>query len=225
MKYAQLSKDAKERARQWWKDLEAQEWGQMRAPDLYEDMAECLKFLGITVSQTTRPGGRYLDPKDPRGRAITEWDFEWSGFWSQGDGLVFKGEWNAKDVSLSGLKGYAPQDKVLERICVMAMALMLRWPEATADITTVSYGPGLPAMHTEDEFTGLDMAGMNDDPQLPGEDIATLRQIIADAAHWCYKQLEDNYESDTGDEAAEEGIEANDYDFDKDGGIRVRRRA
>ena len=44
-----------------------------------------------------------------------------------------------------------------------------------------------------------------------------LNEMVSEAAHWCYKQLEDNYEYDTGDEAAESGIEANEYDFNREG--------
>jgi hypothetical protein len=130
---------------------------------------------------------------------------------------VFKGSWAAADVDMAGLQGYASQDETLKRLCVIATALMLRWPESHADITTVSHGPGLGSMHIEEAFTGLEEDGFNDDPAMPNDDVDTLEEIVSGAAHWCYKQLEDNYEYDTGDEAAVEGIEANDYDFDREG--------
>lgn len=211
MKYTDLDDAAKAKAREWWKECEAHEWGHTRAPDLYEDMAKCLSFLGITVNQSQRMA-RYVSGKTA---TVQEWDFEWSGFWSQGDGLVFRGSWRAENVDYAGLTAHAPQDEDLHEIGQQMLALMLKWPTARARITTVSCGPGLPGLSITDTYS----TGDEDGPELPNEDILALHKLVRRACKWCYDTLEANYEYDTSDEAAEEGIEANDYDFTREGEI------
>lgn len=214
MKYHQLKPAAQERARQWFKDSEAEMWGSDRAPDYYEDMATCLKFLGITVDMRTE---RWRNATTGKEGSREEYDFEWSGFWSQGDGLVFKGAWDAEHVDMTGLAEYAPVDETLRRIAIAMTAIMLAHPDGHAKITTVSNGPGLSSMHLESWSGAYEDDDGNISPELPEPHHDALQTQIAAACHWCYKQLEDNYEYDTGDEAAVEGIEANEYDFDRDG--------
>lgn len=221
MKYKQLSKAAKERARQWFKDSEAEMWGHDRAPDLYEDMATCLKFLGITVRQHTE---FWKNSRTGKAGSILHYDFQWEGFWSQGDGLVFKGEWNAADVDMTGLAEYAPQDATLKRIAIQMTAIMLKYPSASARIVTINYGLGLPGMHLEEAWTGAEPEDGDPGVPLDGDTGTLLKTQIIAAAHWCYKNLEDNYEYDTSDEAAVEGIEGNEYDFDRDGEVITRSR-
>jgi hypothetical protein len=217
MKYAELSDEAKERARDWYKETENQTWGTDRAPDLYEDLATCCSHLGITISERTRHWRNRTTGKEG---STLEYDIEWSGFWSQGDGLVIKGEWNAEDVDMDALQDHVQDDK-LTAICAEMTALKLRWPQGQASITTVSAGPGLPYMALEETSTDPD----EDDAPLPEDDKKALKRLIERACDWCYRQLQDNYEYDTGDEAAGEAIEANEYEFDEDGALGLGAHA
>lgn len=220
MKYEELSEEAKAKAREWWKDLEEQDWASGRAPDLYEDMAKCLSFLGIEVECDRETHYRTLNGKRHEWERI-EWGFEWSGFYSQGDGLVFKGGWCADKVDMDALADYAPQDAVLAKLCAEFTALKLRYPQGKADIFTVNYGPGLPAQDVGD-IGGLDPE--DDQVFAPPEDADTLKALCRRAANWCYRQLEENYEYDTSDEAAAETITANGYEFDAEGAFSVGAR-
>lgn len=220
MKYEQLSDEAKAKAREWWKELEGQCWGSDRAPDYYEDMATCLSHLGIEVGTETERW-RTRDGKQHSRQRLA---FQWSGFWSQGDGLVVEGRWRAENVDLDKLREHAPQDETLAAICIEMTVLKLRWPTLTAKITTVSHGPGLPGMSLEDVFTGQE--DEDGTPGWPGEqDTKTLKRLIERACKWCYDQLEANYEYDTSDEAAAEAIEANEYEFDEEGALGVGAHA
>lgn len=223
MKYEDLNDAAKEKAREWWKELEGETWGSDRAPDYYDDFITCLGFLGIEVKINTRViNGRKLDPREQR--TVQEPAFQWSGFWSQGDGFVLEGVWRAREVNANGLMEYAPQDQVLHKLCLDAVTIMLREPLGVATITTVSAGPGLPYMRLGE--TGTDRFD-NDGDELPmdDDDQKAVKDLVERACDWCYDQLESNYEYDTGDEAAEEAIKANEYEFDEDGNIGLAAHA
>lgn len=210
VKYERLNKAAKAKAREWWQRLEGETWGSDRAPDYYDDFIECLKHLGIEVKIETR---HWRNITTGREGTKQEPAFHWSGFWSQGDGFVLEGEWTAEAVDLDKLQEHAPQDNVLTDICAEMTLLKLRWPVAQASITTVSAGPGLPYMRLDETTTDPN----GDDEPLPEDDRRELKRLVERACDWCYRQLEANYEYDTGDEAAEEAIKANDYQFDRDG--------
>lgn len=203
MKYEDLDDDAKAKAREWWKQTESEMWGSDRAPDYYDDFITTLAMLGFEVDTKARTV-RYMNGTE---RTTQEPEFYWSGFWCQGDGFVFAARWKAEDVRLDRLMDEWPKDEVLHRIGAQMMVLVLRWPTLTANITTVSSGPGLPYMQV----------GFDDDDTVPADDERTLKELAKDLANWCYRQLEANYEYDCGDEAAKEAIEANEYEFDEDG--------
>lgn len=217
MKYEELSDEAKVTAREWWKELEAQDWGSSRASDLYEDFAICCSHLGITIKQE---GVKHV--RGDRTWHSTEWGIYWSGFWSQGDGLVIDGTWQAEDVDLDALLTHA-NDDALTRICTEMTVLKLRWPQATATITTVSSGPGLGYLSLDTD------SGFETSDGTPGwigeEDTKALKRLIERACMWMYDQLEENYNYDTGDEAAEEAITANGYEFDEDGAFEGHAHA
>ena len=63
--FDELSDSAKERAREWWRNLEAQDWDSSCTID---DAKDCAKIIGILID-----------------------DVYWSGFYSQGDGATKSG--------------------------------------------------------------------------------------------------------------------------------------
>lgn len=205
--YDELDDSAKERARQWMRDCENQDWSS-RAEMYYDDMAVCLKFLGIDVDRTTE---RWTDSKGKQ-RSHEKWDFEWSGFCSQGDGLVLRGAWAAERVDLAGLQQHAPQDTVLHQLGIEMTALMLRCPTGKADICTTNYGPGLPGLTLDNEC--VDSEG---EIPMVADEVKALKRLIERACTWAYRQLESNYESDMSDEVIEESIKGNEYEFTEEG--------
>ena len=70
-------------------------------------------------------------------------------------------------------------------------------------------------MYIDEACNGEDDEG---EPAEVHEEVETaLRDLMRRLADWFYRYLEDDYEFRTGDEAAEEGIEANEYTFTEDG--------
>lgn len=104
--YDELSDSAKERAAQWYSEASA--WDTFWSESVIEDFATIAGFCGWDINQ--RPvklvnGGTRYEPA-----------VYWSGFWSQGDGACFEGEWKASAVNAKGLREHAPVDKELHRI-------------------------------------------------------------------------------------------------------------
>jgi hypothetical protein len=137
---------------------------------------------------------------------------------------VFKGWWKAEDLCLGKLMEEWPMCTALHRIGAQLQAIALKHPQGSCAITNVHYGPGLPACHVEEAETGVyddagDMGWMDD------TEAGALKHAVHDACHWCWQHLQECYESDTGDEAAVDGIEANEYEFDRDGDVIPQRPA
>ena len=89
-KFDELSDEAKEKAREWFRDDALDyEW----YDGVEDDFKEIGKLLGINVTKVY-----------------------FSGFWSQGDGACFEGSYYYEKGSVKKLTEYAPQDKELHRI-------------------------------------------------------------------------------------------------------------
>jgi hypothetical protein len=218
MKYSELSDEAKAKAREWWIDLERETWSSDRASDLYEDFDACMRPLGIRINQK-----RVTHKRGTHTWETTEWGIQWSGFWSQGDGLVIEGTWRAEAVDLDKLLDHANDDK-LTAICTEMTVLKLRWPQAQGVITTVTSGPGLGYLSLDID-SGTELADGTPGWFEEHGDGKVLKALIERACKWMYDQLELNYEHDTSDEAAADAIEANDYDFDEEGAFGLSAHA
>lgn len=206
MKFNQLSDDARQKAIAWYSSCESQEFD---GRDSYDGLEEGLKYLGITV--TTQQCGR-----NGKGQPMYGPAFNWSGFCSQGDGLVFRGQWEAAEMNLAGLLADRPDDVDLMRIGQQLLIIALAHPLATCSVTTTNYGPGLPLMGVDNCYA-MSPTAEPDDDELPLEVQDTLQQLMRDAADYCYAELEEEYEYRTGEANAIACIEDNEYDFDEDG--------
>lgn len=211
MKFNKLSKAAKQRALEWWTQLEGEEFD---GSEHYEDLATGLKYLGIdvdtrTVARSTQHGTRCVD----------KYEFEWSGFYSQGDGLAFKGSWRAEDMDLGALVENRGAESPLLAVGQQLMLVLLKHPLGRCTITTTNYGPGLPRMGVDDAFTRDDDGPAGNDLEMDNDTYIALREAFKAAAHICWCQLRDAYEDATSEENAIACIEANGYSFSKDGTI------
>ena len=109
--FDELSDDAKDRAREWWRDgfLQDSDWHIFTI----DDAKECLALLGFTVA-----------------------DILYTGFWSQGDGACFTGSWSASDVKpVRAMRAHAPKDDTLLRLSRDLNRLARRDKEACATLT------------------------------------------------------------------------------------------
>lgn len=179
------------------------EWQQHAGSDLdysciYDDAATIARFMGLDIRQQRvklRDGSTRMDPA-----------IYWSGFWSQGDGACFEGEWRARDVQPGKVREHAPQDAELHRIADIFERIAPTYPEAS--FTVKHRGHYHHEMCTAFEFEAGDPPG-----ELSEEDAEThyatfpeeaLKEAARDLMRWIYKSLETEYEYQTSEEVGRE---------------------
>lgn len=184
-KYAELSDEAKERARNWYRDhaLDYDWWD-----CTFEDVKQVAALMGIEIDQ-----------------------IYFSGFWSQGDGACFTGTYAYRKGSLKAIREYAPLDETLHRIAAdLAREQRRNFYQLQASVTHTGrynheFSTTIAVGHAEDSYR--DIGGAED----------RITELLRDFMRWIYRQLEAEYDYLTSDEAVEEGITANEYEFDANG--------
>jgi hypothetical protein len=198
--FAELSDKAKERARQWFRDLLAQESDWWDA--VYDEADRFAALLGIEIDRKTiRLSG---------GRERQEPAIYFSGFSSQGDGACFTGRYRYAKQAPAALKSEAPLDVTLQRIATGLQAIQRR------------FGYRLEARITHSDryyhaySTDIEVLLNGEEPV----DVVTAKEVadlLRDYMNWVYRQLEQEDESRLSDENVDAGIEANEYVFDANG--------
>ena len=199
--YDELDDRAKERAREWYSRHvfeDSCDW-----EFVYEDAAEVADILGIDLRQRRvqlMGGGHRYEPS-----------IYFSGFWSQGDGACFEGTYRYAKGATKKIREYAPQDKELHRIADELQAVQRKhFYHLIASMNHTGHYCHSGCMsveveHNEDRYR--DIGDAEDD----------IRQLMRDFADWIYDRLESEYDYQTSDEAVEEAIRANEYEFDEEG--------
>jgi hypothetical protein len=138
-------------------------------------------------------------------------DIPFSGFSSQGDGASFNGTWTASDVKPGELKEHAPEDKELHRIAGGIETIAKQLPNAFFRVKNTG-------RYCHEYATNFDFDFPDDAPieeiRTAEEELTTLARA---AMKWTYRQLEKEYEYQSSDEQVDVSIEANEYEFTKDG--------
>ena len=212
--YDELSDKAKEKARDWYRDVNCEDsyWSEC----VIDDAATAAGLLGLDINQTAY--------KTMGGETRYKPTIYFSGFWSQGDGACVEGTWRAKDVQADKLKAYAPQDKELHRIVDGLAELAKEYPDGYFSVKhrghyshsgCTSFDVELPNEKEEEldygspEWKTLQVK--------LGEDEDTLIQLARDFMDWIYKQLEKEWDYQNSDEQVDEAIKANEYEFLENG--------
>ena len=195
-KYEELSDSAQERARDWYRQggLDYSWW-----EFCYDDFARVAEIQGIDLSQRAVPL--------MNGKCRYEPEIYFSGFYHQGSGSSFCGTYGYAKGAVAKIKEYAPQDKELHRIAQGLQDVQRRhFYRLIADITSVrDYYIRVEVEDSENRYR--DIGDAEDD----------VRGLMNDFNDWMFKCLQDEYEYLTSDEAVEESIIANEYEFDEDG--------
>lgn len=199
--YDELDDRAKERARDWYSRHvfeDSCDW-----EFVYEDAANVAEILGIDLRQRRvqlMGGGHRYEPS-----------IYFSGFWSQGDGACFEGTHRYAKGATKKIREYAPQDKELHSIADELQAVQKRhFYKLVASMSHTGHYchsgcMSVEVYHIDDEYR--DIGDAEDD----------IRQLMRDFADWIYDRLESEYDYQTSDEAVEEAIRANEYEFDENG--------
>ena len=199
--FHELSDDAKEQARAWFREGVG-DWDWYDC--IYEDFEEVCRILGIELRTCTvrlMGGGTRQKP--------CIW---FSGFYSQGDGACFEGIYTYAKGAARRIREHAPLDAELHAIADRLQAVQRdNFFQLQADIR--HRGRYCHAYC-------MDIAVERDSPHWQGmtggaEDAVT--ESLRDLARWLYRQLEREWEYMMSDEYADEGIAANEYTFTASG--------
>lgn len=199
--YDELSEKAQERAREWWRDGLDYEWWDC----VYEDAADIAALFGLDIRTKLvklMNGGTRYDPA-----------IYFSGFWNQGDGACFEGEYRYKKGAMKAVKSHAPLDKDLHEIVQGLQEVQKRYFYAI-QATTAQQG------RYYHEYSMDIRIWMDEDvtcQTLRDNDEETVRGCLRDFASWIYRHLRKEWEWLNSEENVEEGIRANEYEFDIDG--------
>ena len=197
----ELPDGAKDRARAWYREGGFDhDWYDA----VYEDFQHIAEILGIRLkTRTTRLVG---------GRTRQDPCIWFSGFWSQGDGAAWEGVYSYWKSAAAELRAYAPKDKTLHRIAgTLQAAQRQNFYQLRAEVT-----------HRGNYYHAFAMAvSVSRDSAAAVEIIGDAASIVTDAlrdlANWLYRQLEQEYDYLTSDEAVDETLIANGYTFTEEG--------
>ena len=169
---------------------------------VFDDAAEIADLLGLDIRQTRKTrmnGEHYYAPT-----------IYYSGFSSQGDGACFEGRYEYKRGALKAVKDYAGQDERLHRMVEALQEIQRKnFYQLTARCKHSGhyYHSGCMSVDVE----------RSDDKEMTADAEGTVKECLRDFADWIYKQLENDYDYRTSEEACKEAIEMNDYEFTEKG--------
>jgi hypothetical protein len=194
----ELHECAKDRARAWYREAGCDDdWYDA----VYEDFQRIAEILGIRLKTRFVSGRSREDP--------CIW---FSGFWSQGDGAAWEGVYSYRKSAAAELRAYAPKDKTLHRIAeTLQAAQRQNFYQLRAAVT-----------HRGNYYHAFTMAvSVTRDSSAAVESTGDAETVVIDAlrelANWLYRQLEQEYECLSSDEAVDEMLVANGYTFTEEG--------
>ena len=186
-KFSELSEESKEQARQWWKE------GHSNSDAFVIDDAKAIgKLMGFEISKVY-----------------------YSGFWNQGDGACFEGNFLSSEFDTGGVQKYAPKDAELHRIANGIEAIINQFYSITLKVR--HSGRYYHENCTNFEVSIMDKKENEIDTKEAAEAEKELIKLSRDFMKWIYRSLEADYEYQNSDEVVDENIESNGYEFTEDG--------
>lgn len=206
LEFSALSKKAKERAREKWRnDYSFDEW---EYEFVLEECDNIAALIGIDIDRCERRSKKTRIP-----------DISFSGFWSQGDGACFAGRYTFKPDAAQAVTNYfgsadsgrAPL-RIANELATLHITRMLLGIEPLRGVITTAgrySNPG--AMGYEPISYELE------DHEIDEDHYSKVLALMRDFADWIYGQLEDQYDHATSDEVVDERLQEG--TFDEDGNI------
>lgn len=134
-------------------------------------------------------------------------DVQFSGFWSQGDGASFTGDFSLYDVSSAELKASLPTEVELHQLVDRLYVFAEDHPTIEGTITRLSSRYSHSNTMFIGEFTSdLGYCTVEADDFLPYQD--EVLQIFRELADWLYSRLSDEYDYQLADATASQWAEA-----------------
>lgn len=186
-KFCELSQDAKETVIETFSDINTDyQWWDF----LFEDFKTVGEILGIEINE-----------------------IYFSGFWSQGDGACFEGNYSYKKDCIKKIKEYAPTDTELHSIATALFQIQRPYfYRLTANIKHSGH-------YYHEYCTAIDVYQQDntDYGNVSSNDVEAIEDLLRDFMRWMYQQLEKEYNWLTTKEQIISTIESNNYEFTEDG--------
>ena len=209
--FDELSDEAKEKARQWWRESEAESGDNFWSECVTDEAVEQAKLMGIEIDRREWTNSHGFKGSEPK--------IYWSGFCSQESGACFEGSWYASDVKPGKVAdgwGEDPATTEIKRIAAVFEEIAKEYPEAWFRVKQSG--------HYSHRFcTEFDVGfgDEQDEDENKEEVMSALENVLIENARdfmlWIYNQLEREYDGRQEDEFIEEEIKANSYEFEEDG--------
>lgn len=198
--FAELSDDAKERARNWYRK-DAHEFFDPIDMSL-DDWQSIAEILGIEFD--TR--AVFLMNGSTRRAPV----IYYSGFCSQGDGASWQGWYSYAKQAPKRIRAHAPNDTALHEIADTLQSIQRRnFYRLQATVTQSG--------HYVHEMTMRADVTRTDDIYPSESDCEDVQEALRDFARWMYRQMESQWEYIDCAVAVDESIVANEYEFDSEG--------
>jgi hypothetical protein len=193
----ELDDDAKEKARAWYREGGFDnDWYDA----VYADFEAICGLIGVALRVTSvrlMSGGSRQKPC-----------IYFRGFWSQGDGACFEGEYTYARNARAKIRAYAPKDADLHEIVDALQAVQQRnFYQLRAMTRHRGHYYHEYCMDVAVERAGLTRQDMTHD----AEEIVI--EAVRNLARWLYRQLEQDYEYQTSDASVDQTMAANAYTF------------
>lgn len=191
--FAELSDEAKEKARAWYREgaLDYDWWG-----SVYDDAKTIGDLMGIEID-----------------------DIFFSGFASQGDGACFTGRYRYAPNALAAVKNYAPQATDLHDLAQsLETAQILAALQGLRLAATIVLGRGS-NYYSHSGTMDVTVYDTNDETRDIGNLEENIQEAMRNFADWIYGRLEDEHDWLTSDEAVDDSLMTNEYEFDVDGNV------
>lgn len=199
--FHELSGDAKEKARAWFREgVGEHDWHEF----IIDDFEEVGRILGVALK--TYPvrlmgGGTRQKPR-----------IWFTGFGSQGDGACFEATYEYANGAAKRIRGYAPKDHELHRIADRLQdAQRVNFYQLCADTTHRGRTCDSHSMGITVERNNPHGQDFTDDGD------GAVIECLRDLADWLYRGLEREWDHMMSDDYADEGIAANEYTFTQSG--------
>lgn len=186
-KFDELGDDAKEVAREWYRQgaLDYEWWD-----FIYEDAKTIAELMGIHIDR-----------------------IYFSGFWSQGDGACFEGNYYYNPGSVKAVKEYAPQDQELHRIATELYEIQRE------HCYKIYAGVRHSGHYHHEHCTVIEIDCDHCSSWIDDTAYECVADLLRDYMRWIYKMLETEYDWLMSDEQVDESIRYNGYEFTEDGEI------
>ena len=201
-KFSELSDTAKDTARDkhrytaveddWWDNV-------------YEDAVRMAALLGIRISATSH--------QTAKGRVYQTTDISFSGFWSQGDGACFEGQYQFRADAVEQVTQETNDEELLR------IANELTLLQVTRRVLGLEYVGANITSSTRSNTIDVELDAWDedrdDDNEVYAEAEDTVAGLMRNFADWIYKQLEQEYDWLHSNECVDERLA--DDSFDEDG--------